>query len=73
MKYVLISYPLGTKGYRLIDILSGKVFVSRNVMFFEHIYHFSNKTGTNKFTNDLILQNQAQELCEADTLFTDNT
>lgn len=38
---VLLGYPQGQKGYKLLDIASKKVFISRDVHFFEHIFTFS--------------------------------
>lgn len=34
---VFLGYPLGTKGYKLLDVENGKIFVSRNVIFHEWV------------------------------------
>lgn len=38
---VFLGYPQGQKGYKLLDIASKKIFISRDVKFFEHIFSFS--------------------------------
>jgi hypothetical protein len=40
-KSVFLGYRNGTKGYFLYDLHTNEFFVSRNVVFFEHIYPFS--------------------------------
>lgn len=37
---VLPSYPLATKGYKLLNLVSKQVFLSRDVVFYEHIFPF---------------------------------
>lgn len=37
---VFLGYPYGTKGYKLYDLESHKVFISCNVVFFETIFPF---------------------------------
>ena len=39
---VFIGYPHGIKGYRLFDLHSKQVFISRDVTFYEHIFPFQN-------------------------------
>jgi hypothetical protein len=36
----MLSYPFGTKGYRLLDLKTSQVFVSRDVLFHEIIFPF---------------------------------
>jgi len=40
-KYVFLGYRHGIKGYLLYDLNTNEFFVSRNAVFFEHIYPFS--------------------------------
>ena len=39
---VFIGYPTGIKGYRLFDLHSKQIFISRDVTFYEHIFPFHN-------------------------------
>lgn len=39
--YVFLRYDLGQKGYRFFDPVSKKLYVSRHVVFLEHILFFS--------------------------------
>lgn len=39
-KCVFLGYPFGTKGYKLLDLENNKVFISRNVKFYEDIFPF---------------------------------
>lgn len=41
---VFLGYPLHQKGYKLLDITTNQFVVSRDVIFHEEIFHFSNKT-----------------------------
>ena len=40
---VFICYPHGQKGYKVYDLSTHKVFTSRNLTFYEHIFPFHNK------------------------------
>jgi hypothetical protein len=46
-----LGYPQGMKGYKLLNIHTNSVFVSRNVVFHEHIFPFA--------SNDIIHSNDA--------------
>jgi hypothetical protein len=37
---IMLGYPFGTKGYRLLDLKTSQVFVSRDVIFHETIFPF---------------------------------
>jgi transposase InsO family protein len=37
---IMLGYPFGTKGYRLLDLKTSQVFVSRDVLFHETIFPF---------------------------------
>lgn len=47
---VFISYPLGMKGYKLLNIQTQRVFVSRDIIFYEHVFLFH----TIAYTNEII-------------------
>ncbi len=36
----MLGYPFGTKGYRLLDLMTSQIFVSRDVIFHETIFPF---------------------------------
>lgn len=46
-KYVFIRYPFGIKGYRLLDLDTKKIFISRNVIFYETIFPFKDYNISN--------------------------
>lgn len=35
---IFLGYPFGIKGYKLLDILTNKTFISRHVIFHEHLF-----------------------------------
>lgn len=41
------GYPPGYKGYKLLDLQTYEVFISRDVVFHEDIYHFLSKDQHN--------------------------
>ena len=41
-KCVFLGYPFGVKGYKVLDLTTKNVFISRDVIFHETIYHFGN-------------------------------
>lgn len=43
---VFLGYPSGYKGYKLLDIQSQAVFISRNVVFHENLFPFLQSTPT---------------------------
>jgi len=45
---VFLGYPAGYKGYKLMDIESNVVFISRNVKFFEDIFLFQNSQASDE-------------------------
>lgn len=53
MKCVLLGYPLGTKGYRLLDLSTRKVFNSRNVRFYGNVFPLTGKVKTHKIVDEL--------------------
>jgi len=47
---VFLGYGLGQKGYHCFDLVSKKMYVSRHVVFLEHIPFFSIPTNSHYFT-----------------------
>lgn len=43
---VFLGYPTGKKGYKLLNLASNKIFLSRNVIFHESIFPFTHPTTT---------------------------
>lgn len=39
-KCIFLGYPNGVKGYKVYDLFANKVFISRNVIFHEHVFPF---------------------------------
>lgn len=38
---MFVAYPFGTKGYKVLDLVTKRIHVSRHVKFFENIFPFS--------------------------------
>lgn len=36
--YAFLGYPFGIKGYKLIDVETNKIFISRNVLLYENLF-----------------------------------
>lgn len=55
-KCIFLGYTSGTKGYKLLDLDSKEMFLSRDVRFYEHIFPFQHQSpsSVNRFS-DLIL------------------
>jgi len=41
LRCIFLGYPYGTKGYRVYDLATGKIFISRDVIFHEHIFPYT--------------------------------
>ena len=41
---VLLEYPFGVKGYKLLNLLTKKIFIFRDVLFHETVFHFVSAT-----------------------------
>ena len=54
-KCIFLGYSPGTKGFLLFDLKTRKLFLIRNVIFFEHIFPFHNVHYTSGSTPTLIL------------------
>jgi hypothetical protein len=50
-----LGYPSGVKGYKLLDLHTSKVFISRDVIFHETIFPFKTKTRSQDFSTFLYL------------------
>ena len=60
---VFLGYPFGVKGYKLFDLLTKKFFVSRDVIFHEHIFPFYSTTSlVNPFPSPSTSSNSAPYL-----------
>lgn len=49
---IFLGYPFGMKGYKLLDLETNRIFVSRNVTFYENIFPY--KTTDQSKTNALL-------------------
>lgn len=54
---VFMGYPVGVKGYKLYDVAKCKFFISRDVLFFEDLFHFQSIQNTDFTTNVAYLDN----------------
>lgn len=45
IKCIFLGYPFGQKGYKLFDLTTKRIFVSRNVVFHEDIFHYHTETS----------------------------
>lgn len=45
-KYVFLGYPFGVKGYKIMDLHTHSIFVSRDVLFHESIFPFQPQTSS---------------------------
>jgi len=52
-KCVFIGFKRGTKGYVLLNIQSREFFVSRDVIFYEHVFPYQRVQDTSNETNCL--------------------
>jgi hypothetical protein len=48
-----LGYPTGVKGYKLLDLATHKIFISRDVIFHENIFPFQNRTPIPDFSTFL--------------------
>ena len=37
---MFLGYPYGIKGYKVLDLESNSIFISRDVIFYEHIFPY---------------------------------
>lgn len=44
---VFLGYPFGIKGYKLLDLETKKIFISRNVIFYENVFPYKNHKNQN--------------------------
>ena len=50
---VFIRYPKGYKGYKVYDLVTKKFQISRDIVFYDHIFPFKQKTHTHQTDNFL--------------------
>ena len=48
---IFIGYPTGVKGYKLLDIVTKQVFISRDVVFHENIFPFHSILPSSQLTD----------------------
>jgi len=51
-KYVFIGFKMETKGYVLLNIQSKEIFMSRDVVFYEHVFPYQRIQDTSNETNN---------------------
>jgi hypothetical protein len=77
---VFLGYPSGVKGYKLLDLHTSKVFISRDVVFHETIFPFKSKPcsqdfftflDTNLSTLDSVPSHTSSSIPETPFTFTD--
>ncbi|XP_038678417.1 uncharacterized protein LOC119979866 [Tripterygium wilfordii] len=49
--YIFLGYPLGVKGYKVFDLETHDIFISRGVQFHEHIFSFHMPPSTSSSPN----------------------
>lgn len=59
----MLGYPYATNGYKFYDLTARKIFVSRNVTFFEHIFPFQHISAIN---THLVILNSAPDISDID-------
>nr|XP_027186068.1 uncharacterized protein LOC113784102 [Cicer arietinum] len=52
-KCIFLGFREGTKGYLMFDLHTHATFVSRNVVFYEHIFPYANPNSTSLHINDV--------------------
>jgi len=57
-KYVFIGFKKGTKGYILLNIQSREIFVSRDVVFYEHVFPYQEVEDTSNETDSPDIHDQ---------------
>ena len=54
-KCVFLGYPHGIKGYKVLDLTSNSIHISRNIIFYEHIFHYAlSSQPSNSYLDDMI-------------------
>ena len=54
-KCVFVDYPNATKGWKLYDVATGEIFVSRDVLFYENEFPFTSHGDSSSHNNDVPL------------------
>jgi len=58
LKYVFIGFKRGTKGYILLNIQSREIFMSKDVVFYEHVFPFQRVEDTSNETDSSNIYDQ---------------
>ena len=64
---IFLGYPFGYKGYKLLDLESNKIYISRNVIFHESLFPFAHSAVSSDvvdFFNDHVLPKPIQSISE---------
>lgn len=62
-----LAILFGTKGYKLLEVAIGRVFISRNVKFYEQIIPFSDTVGINRFLDKLFIEQSSKDISDIET------
>jgi len=68
-KCVFIGFKKGTKGYILLNIQSREIFVSRDVVFYEHVFPYQRIEDTTNETDSPDIHNQNYFVLQKINLF----
>ncbi|XP_075659255.1 uncharacterized protein LOC142629160 [Castanea sativa] len=61
-KCVFLGYPFGIKGYKVLDLDSNSTFISRDVIFYEHIFPYNtNPHPSASYLNDFVFPHFASD------------
>ena len=50
-KCVFLGYPSGIKGYKVMDLETNSISISRDVIFYEHIFPFASSSSSSILSN----------------------
>ena len=78
-KCVFLGYPSGIKGYKVMDLATNSIFVSRDVIFYEHIFPFassssssstlSNSPSFDSTSTSFVFPHSVPDYCISDSMF----
>ena len=49
--HIFLGYLFGTKGYKVMNLATKKIYISRDVIFHEHVFSFTLSTETISFSS----------------------
>ena len=65
---MLLGYPPATKGYKLLNLSSKKVFISKDVVFHEHIFSFISRNPGPLSSSPIVFPHPTPDLTTTLTL-----